>query len=66
VCGAGILACVFVLVIGFLPPGQAQGQLSYTVMMLIGYLLLLSPPLILHRFRRPEWRSQVVASEGVA
>ena len=67
VCGAGILACLFVLFIGFLPPGQAQGQLGYTLLMLIGYLLLLSPPWILQRFRRPEWRTQteVAATLGV-
>jgi amino acid transporter len=58
VCGAGILACVFVLIIGILPPGQAQGQWSYSVMMLLGYLLLLSPPFLLRRFREPGWQSE--------
>lgn len=55
VCCAGLLACAFVLIIGFLPPGQARGELGYTVLMFAGYLILVVPPFILHRYRKAAW-----------
>jgi amino acid transporter len=64
-CGAGFLSCLFVLVIGFLPPGQSKGEaLSYAASMLIGYCILVCPPILLWLFRRPGRAQPVPATAG--
>ena len=54
-CGAGFFSCLFVLVIGFLPPGGEHTSVPYPLIIGAGYALLLAPPFILARFRRPSW-----------
>ncbi len=55
-CGAGFLACLFVLLIGFFPPGQTHGRaVEFILLMLGGYILLIAPPFLFVRLRKPEW-----------
>ncbi|MBS0629070.1 MAG: amino acid permease [Verrucomicrobia bacterium] len=53
----GILACVFVILLGFYPPSQLNvGNLwlyeFYLVLSMIGMSII---PLIIHKFRKPHW-----------
>lgn len=54
-CAAGFASCTFVLVIGFFPPGNEQTAIPYPIIMAIGYGLLIVPPFIFQRFRKPSW-----------
>lgn len=62
---AGFLSCGFVLVIGFVPPGNtvSGGELRYTLTMLAGYLLFTCPPFIFRLLRKPSWEQPVIEGE---
>jgi len=53
----GILACVFVILLGFYPPSQLNvGNLVFYEFYLILSMIVMSAiPLIIHKFRKPHW-----------
>lgn len=55
--GLGIVACVFAISIGFLPPTQLDtgSILFYDSFLVIGLVVLIGLPLIIHKFRKPDW-----------
>jgi len=57
VAGLGLLAALFGIFIGFFPPAQLQtGNLTfYESFLVVGILLVVSVPLVLHHFRKPDW-----------
>lgn len=57
----GILACVFVILLGFYPPSQLNvGNLVFYEFLLILSLLIMSAiPLIIHRCRKPHWMLEI-------
>jgi amino acid transporter len=59
-CLVGAVSSVAALVIGFVPPSQFghSNPLVYAVLILAGVLAVgVLPPLLLDRFRKPEWRA---------
>jgi amino acid transporter len=58
--GAGILACAFAFVCGFFPPGDwaawtTAERIQYYAIMIVGFLVLVSPPFILRAVKREGW-----------
>ncbi len=53
----GILACAFTIFVGFFPPSQLQvGSLVfYDSFLIVGLLIMIAIPLIIHQFRKPDW-----------
>lgn len=53
---AGGFSCLFVILIGFMPPGlfESEGDVLYTIAISIGLLLLIGPSLILTYLRKHE------------
>jgi len=59
-CVVGAVSSVAALVIGFVPPSQFghMNALLYALLVLVGILAIgLIPPLLMDRFRRPEWKA---------
>jgi glutamate:GABA antiporter len=59
-CLAGAVSSVAALVIGFVPPSQFgySNPLVYAAVILVGILAIgILPPLLLDRFRKPEWKA---------
>jgi amino acid transporter len=59
-CLLGAGSSVIALVIGFMPPSQFghANPLGYAVLILAGILVIgILPPLLLDRFRKPEWKA---------
>jgi amino acid transporter len=67
VSGAGVLACVFALVIGFIPPSAVPSEdwAKYVMLMLSGFIALSCPPFIFMAFKKASWKgkSQPVTDE---
>jgi len=61
VAGIGILASLFALFIGFVPPAQLQtGSITfYESFLIIGIIVLSIPPFIFVRFKNPNWKQEV-------
>jgi glutamate:GABA antiporter len=58
-CVVGIASSTAALVIGFVPPSQFghSNPLGYAAVILVGVLGIgLLPPMLLHRFRKPNWK----------
>jgi glutamate:GABA antiporter len=53
----GSVSCLFVIIIGFLPPGNfiIGDSIRYILLMLLGFVSLTCPPLIFYRIKKPEW-----------
>jgi amino acid transporter len=64
-CALGILSSLFGIVIGFVPPSQLQtGSLLFYELFLFGGLFVMCVlPLIIHRYRRPEWTQKNISYE---
>ncbi|RZS91636.1 amino acid permease-like protein [Motilibacter rhizosphaerae] len=64
VAGTGLLAVGFALVLAFVPPDQLPigSAGGYVALVAVGTLLFTGLPLVLDRYRRPEWR--VPSAEG--
>jgi putative glutamate/gamma-aminobutyrate antiporter len=60
VASAGILASLFAITIGFIPPAQfATGSLFfYETFLILGLFIMCGIPLILYQLRRPNWISK--------
>ena len=58
VSGLGLIAVAFALFIGFVPPDDMQtGSPTFFVLfLLIGLLVLVAPPFILDRVKKPGWK----------
>jgi putative glutamate/gamma-aminobutyrate antiporter len=56
-CSMGILACLFGIALGFVPPSQLDvgSILFYTLFLVIGLGIMCALPLIIHEFRKPHW-----------
>ena len=60
ICVVGTLASVAACVVGLFPPSQLGHitMLPYLLALLAGTLLVgILPPLVLHKLRRPEWKT---------
>lgn len=55
VAGSGFSTALACLGIGFLPPGDGIASTTYTLAMLITLALMILLPLLLFRWRRPDW-----------
>lgn len=57
----GLIACIFVILIGFFPPSQIDvGNLFFYESFLIGGLLVMcAVPLIIYQMRKPHWLVEV-------
>ena len=58
--GAGFLACVVAFVCGFFPPGDwaawsTAERIQYYAIMVVGFLVLASPPFVLRAVKREGW-----------
>jgi glutamate:GABA antiporter len=66
-CLLGGASSVTAFVIGFVPPSQLghQSPLLYGLLILAGILVVgIIPPLVLHRLRKPGWKSAAAAPPG--
>ena len=55
--GMGLLACIFGLVLGFVPPKEFSHSEAtfFVIFLLIGIIIFAGVPLIIHKFRKPTW-----------
>lgn len=53
----GIIACIFTIAVGFVPPSQIQvgGVLKYEIILIAGIIIFCAPPFILYAMRKPHW-----------
>ncbi|HKY99633.1 MAG TPA: APC family permease [Rhabdochlamydiaceae bacterium] len=53
----GIVASVFAILLGFVPPTQLNvgNVYVYSLILLLGLLIISAVPLIIHEFRKPDW-----------
>lgn len=61
--GAGIIASVITVVVGFFPPSGVQvGSIArYETLLTVGLIVMCLPPFIAYRYRRAQWRTAVPA-----
>jgi putative glutamate/gamma-aminobutyrate antiporter len=59
VAGLGFLASAFAIFVGFYPPSQVStgNELFFEAYLVGGILVTVGAPLLIHQFRRPEWKS---------
>lgn len=57
VAGVGILASLFALFIGFVPPDQVKtGNIFfYEAFLILGIVVLSAPPFLFYKFKKPSW-----------
>ena len=60
VAGGGMLAAIFAIIVGFYPPSQLTvgSNAFYIIFLLIGSLVFVLAPLLIHRFRKKSWMPQ--------
>jgi len=58
VCGIGILAVLFALIVGFFPPSQLSigSPQFYVIFLVIGAIIGVGAPLVIHHFKKPSWK----------
>ncbi|MGD9153293.1 MAG: amino acid permease [Gammaproteobacteria bacterium] len=58
ICVAGIIAALFVILIGYFPPAQIKigNIIFYESFLILGFGLFYAIPLLLYKFRRHSWR----------
>lgn len=63
----GIFSCCLVVILSFLPPTQINvGNLVfYELFLIIGLLIMIAIPLIIHSFRKPEWLIEVKKQDKI-
>jgi glutamate:GABA antiporter len=61
VAGAGIVAAVLTIIVGFFPPDNLHIQhvWEYELIVIAGLLCMSLPPLISYHFRKPHWKKSV-------
>jgi amino acid transporter len=57
IAGIGFIAMFFSFVVAFFPPSQLPvgSPLFYTILVIISTIVFTAIPLIIHRFRKPQW-----------
>ncbi len=57
----GIMACGFVILLGFFPPSQLNvgSLLFYELFLIIGLAIMVAIPFIIHAFRKPHWMIEI-------
>jgi glutamate:GABA antiporter len=57
--GLGVGGSLFAFVLGFVPPSQVStgNHTLYTVLMIVATAVLILPPLVIARYRKPSWES---------
>lgn len=65
VSGVGLIATVFVFLIGFVPPSQLKtgSPVFFVAFLVVGLIVLCGTPLLIHRFRKTSWLTQT-AEDG--
>lgn len=60
VSGAGILASIVTIIVGFVPPSGVNvgGIMHYELLLVAGLLIMTLPPFIAYRLKRPHWQAQ--------
>ncbi|MFC2093800.1 amino acid permease [Bacteroidota bacterium] len=60
IAGIGLLAVLFAFFIGFFPPVQLTvgSPTFYVVFLIVGVLIFVGTPIIINRFKKPEWVSK--------
>ncbi|MBU0573025.1 MAG: amino acid permease [Candidatus Margulisiibacteriota bacterium] len=60
IAGAGILVSLFTIFVGFFPPSQlpSGNLLAFEGFRVIGAVVMIVIPLIIFRFRKPEWKGK--------
>ncbi len=58
IAGLGMVAALFAIVVGFFPPSQLTtgSPAFYVAFLAIGAFIFVVAPLIIHRFKKPEWK----------
>ena len=59
VSGVGMLTVLACLIIGFIPPGDSFSSkmiLSYELFLIIGILVMIVIPILIYKFRKPDWK----------
>ncbi|NCD34985.1 MAG: amino acid permease [Spartobacteria bacterium] len=59
VAGGGCLASLFCIIVGFFPPSQLTAMkdiIFFEIFLLAGMTILIIPPLIIYKIRKPEWQ----------
>lgn len=58
ICGIGMLACIFAIVLGFFPPTQLSTGIFifYESFLFLGLLLVFIVPIIIYSIRKPSWK----------
>jgi putative glutamate/gamma-aminobutyrate antiporter len=59
VAGAGIFAATVATLVGFYPPSQVStgNEAFFIGFLVVGMVLTVAAPLVIHRFRKPQWAS---------
>ena len=57
VAGLGLLAVLFAIIVGFFPPSMlvVGSPLFYVLFLVVGVIVFVSAPLVIHSFRKPSW-----------
>ncbi len=60
IAGIGLLAVLFAFFIGFFPPAQLTvgSPTFYVVFLIVGVIIFVGTPIIINRFKKPEWVSK--------
>lgn len=55
----GIASCIGAILLGFIPPAQINvgNVATYETLLVVGILALCLPPVIIYKFKKPEWKS---------
>lgn len=56
VAGFGFLSMLFLFLLALLPPSQIKESSNYVLFMLVGTLAVVSLPLLIYHFKKPEWK----------
>jgi len=61
IAGLGILACVFAIIIGFVPPAQlTTGNTGfYVTFLMVGLILFTGIPFAIYALRKPSWKKNI-------
>lgn len=61
VAGLGMAAAIFAIVVGFFPPSQLKigSPAFYVIFLFAGVIVFMGTPLIIQRFKKPDWVQKV-------
>ena len=66
VAGVGILGALFAIFIGFFPPAQLKSEsiLFYGLFLSLSILVMCGVPLVIYKFRKPNWQTTETKPKG--